>query len=75
MTQPGYVTYEQMVAYVRTIVAPVVEHAEEHDAWHLRIMEAERAQRISSFAQWAANIIAAVAVIVAMVAVFIAHVH
>jgi hypothetical protein len=58
-----WVTYREMTAYVEKVVAPVRLHAEEHDAWHRGILQAE-AGRIKSQIYTALSIIVASAAVV-----------
>lgn len=77
-----YVTYEKMVGYVDGVIRPINAHASAHDAWHLLQVQNEqqrddareaamRATRI----QRAMMFIALASVIVAMIAVFLSHIH
>lgn len=70
----GYVTYEKMVGYVDGRLRPITEHAAEHDQWHLAQIQAVDNARRAERARNIANIIAALAVIMAMVSVFAAHI-
>lgn len=70
----GWVSYQQMVAYVATQTNPLGDRMNEHDAWTLnQLTVAQRADRAARLAAWGVWIAAGALVLTAVA--LLVHLH